>query len=69
MVLIAITIALPISYFAAQAWLQRFAFSIDLQVWYFAGAGVIALLIAWLSVGFQTIKAAKINPAQCLKDE
>ncbi|MEQ9443666.1 MAG: ABC transporter permease [Cyclobacteriaceae bacterium] len=69
MVLIAIAIALPISYFAAQAWLQRFAFSIDLKVWYFAGAGLVALLIAWFSVGFQTIKAARVNPAQCLKDE
>ncbi len=69
MVLIAIVIALPISYFIAQRWLQDFAFSIDLEWWYFAGAGGMALLIAWLSVGFQTIKAARVNPVECLKDE
>lgn len=69
MVLTAIAIALPVSYFAARAWLQGFAFSIDLQIWYFVGAGVVAILIAWFSVGFQTIRAARVNPAQCLKDE
>ena len=69
LVLVAIFIALPISYFVAQRWLQGFAFSIDLEWWYFAGAGGVALLIAWLSVGFQTIKAARVNPVECLKDE
>ncbi|WKN45795.1 ABC transporter permease [Tunicatimonas pelagia] len=69
MVLVAITIALPISYFAAQRWLQNFAFSISLQWWYFVGAGVLVLLIAWLTVGFQTVKAAQANPVECLQDE
>ena len=69
MVLIAIFIALPISYFITQQWLQGFAFSIELEWWYFAGAGVVALVIAWFTVGVQTIKAANVNPVQCLKDE
>ncbi|MEM9830226.1 MAG: ABC transporter permease [Bacteroidota bacterium] len=69
MVLIAVAIALPVSYFAAQRWLQNFAFSIPLQWWYFVGAGLIALLIAWLTVGLQTVKAARVNPVECLKDE
>ena len=69
MVLVAICIALPISFLIAYRWLQGFALSIDLEWWYFAGAGVTALLIAWLTVGFQTFKAARVNPVQCLKDE
>ena len=69
MVLVAIFIALPISYFVAQRWLQDFAFSIDLEWWYFAGAGLAALLIAWFTVGLQTVKAARVNPVECLKDE
>ncbi len=69
MVLVAIFIALPISYFVAQRWLQDFAFSIDLEWWYFAGAGLVALLIAWFTVGLQTVKAARVNPVECLKDE
>ncbi len=69
MVLVAIFIALPISYFVARQWLQGFAFSIDLEWWYFAGSGLAALLIAWLSVGFQTIKAAQVNPVDSLRNE
>lgn len=69
MVLISIVIALPVSYFIARQWLEGFAFSIDLQWWYFAGAGLIVLLIAWFTVGLQTVKAATISPADCLRDE
>jgi ABC-type antimicrobial peptide transport system permease subunit len=69
MVLVAIFIALPISYFVAQRWLQDFAFSIDLEWWYFAGAGLAALLVAWFTVGLQTVKAARVNPVECLRDE
>ncbi len=69
MVLVAILVALPASYFIAQNWLENFAFKIDLQWWFFAGAGALALIIAWLTVGAQTVKAANVNPVDCLKDE
>ena len=69
MVLVAIAIALPVSYFVAQRWLQNFAFHIDLQWWYFVGAGLLALLIAWFTVGLQTVRAARVNPVECLRDE
>lgn len=69
MVLIAICVALPASYFLAQSWLSSFAYRIELHWWLFASAGLAALLIAWLTVSFQTFKAANINPVQCLKDQ
>jgi ABC-type antimicrobial peptide transport system permease subunit len=69
MVFIAIVIALPISFWAAQNWLQGFAYSIEPEWWYFAGAGLIALVIAWITISFQTIKAIRLNPAETLKDE
>ena len=69
MVLVAIVIALPLSYLAAQRWLQDFAFHIELRWWYFAGAGLLALLIAWFTVGLQTVRAARVNPVECLRDE
>jgi putative ABC transport system permease protein len=69
MVLMAIVIALPISYFIAAKWLESFALRIDLAWWYFAGAGCLALLIAWFTVSLQTVKAANVNPTECLKDE
>ncbi len=68
-VLISIVIALPLGYFIVDNWLHNFAYSVGLKWWFFAFAGIAALLIAWLTVGFQTFKAAMINPAQCLRNE
>jgi len=69
MVVAAIAIALPTSWYLASEWLQGFAFHIDLEWWFFAGSGLVALVIAWLTVGLQTIKAARINPTECLRSE
>jgi ABC-type antimicrobial peptide transport system permease subunit len=69
MVVIAIIIALPVSYFVAKYWLEGFAYRVELEWWFFIGAGLVALLIAWFTVGMQTIKAARINPAKTLKEE
>jgi predicted permease len=68
-VLLAIVIALPISYLVAKEWLDAFAYRIDLEWWFFAGSAALALLIAWFTIGLQTIHAAKVNPTQCIKDE
>jgi putative ABC transport system permease protein len=68
-VLTAITIALPVSYLLIRQWLSSFAFRIELHWWYFATAGVLALVICWLTVGTQAIKAARVNPTKCLKEQ
>ncbi len=65
----AILIALPISFYLTSNWLQDFAYAIDLTVWYFLGAGLVALIIAWVTVGIQTFRAARVNPADCLRYE
>ncbi len=69
MVLAAIVIALPVSYFIVSKWLESFAYRIELQWWFFAAAGLTALFVAWLTVGLQTVKAARANPTECLEDE
>ncbi|MEB2782378.1 FtsX-like permease family protein [Algoriphagus sp. C2-6-M1] len=69
MVLLAILIALPLSFFIVQEWLANFAFKIDLEWWFFIGAGVLTLLIALLTVSFQSINAALMNPVKSLKSE
>jgi ABC-type antimicrobial peptide transport system permease subunit len=69
MVITAIIIALPISYFIAKSWLSNFAFKIELEWWFFIGAGLSALLIAWFTVGLLTVKASRINPTECLRSE
>jgi ABC-type antimicrobial peptide transport system permease subunit len=68
-VIASIVIALPLSYYITSHWLDGFAFRIELHWWYFVGAGILAITIAWLTVVAQAIKAATSNPAQCLKDE
>jgi len=69
MILIAIAIAIPVSYFFGLQWLEHFAYRIDLEWWFFIGAGFTALLIAWITIGMQTVKAARINPAECIRNE
>lgn len=66
---ISILIALPIAYYFMDQWLEKFAYKIDLSAWIFIATAVISLLIAWLTVSSQAIRAANINPAKCLKDE
>jgi hypothetical protein len=50
-------------------WLDNFAYKIELEMWYFASAGLMVLFIAWLTVGAQALKAAKINPVNSLRSE
>ena len=69
MIMVAIAISIPLSYFITKNWLDGFAYHIDLKWWFFAGAGFAALLIAWFTVGMQTVKAAGVNPVDCLRDE
>ena len=69
MVIVAIALAIPLSFWLAKEWLNDFAFQVALQPWYFVGAGLMALGIAWLTVGMQTIRAALANPVKALKSE
>lgn len=69
LVVIAILIACPIGWWAMNKWLQNFAYKIDIPWWIFAVAGVLALAIAFLTVSFQSIKAALVNPVKSLKTE
>jgi ABC-type antimicrobial peptide transport system permease subunit len=68
-VLLAIVLAVPVSYYAGQKWIQAFAYHIEIEWWYFAAPAAVALLIAWFTIGIQSIKAAKVNPTAVLKSE
>jgi putative ABC transport system permease protein len=69
LVLLAIVIASPIAWWAMNRWLQDFAYKIDISWWMFAAAGLSAILIALLTVSFQSIKAAIANPVKSLRSE
>ena len=69
LVLIAIVIAFPIAWWAVHQWLQEYAYHINVQWWVFAAAGVLAVLLALLTILYQAIKAARSNPVQSLRTE
>ncbi|WP_020606313.1 ABC transporter permease [Spirosoma spitsbergense] len=66
---IAIIIGLPLAWYLTGQWLQNFAYHVDIAWWVFAGAGLLAIGIALLTVSFQSIKAALMNPVKSLRSE
>ncbi|UCH20421.1 MAG: ABC transporter permease [Deltaproteobacteria bacterium] len=66
-VLVANIIAWPIAYVAMNRWLQNFAYRINIGLGTFIMAGVLALVIALLTVGYQAVKAATANPVEALR--
>ncbi len=69
LVLASIIIALPVAYLVTNSWLSGFAYKVPLQIWYYLGAGIAALLIAILTVGSQAIHSANKNPVDALRYE
>ena len=69
LVVIAFFMAAPIAWYAMNRWLQDFAYKIDIEWWVFALAGTLAVGIALLTVSFQSIRAALMNPVKSLRSE
>jgi putative ABC transport system permease protein len=69
LVIFANLIAWPLAYYAMNRWLRSFAFRIDIKLWVFLLAAVIATAIALLTVGLQAAKAALANPVESLRYE
>ncbi len=69
MVLIAILVAFPISYYAVQIWLKEFAYQVELSWWYFALTAAIGIGVAMLTVGVEAFRAPRMNPVDSLKSE
>jgi putative ABC transport system permease protein len=68
-VAIALVIAVPIAWWAMHQWLKGFAYRVTLSWWMFALAGMVAVLIALVTVSFQAIRAAVTNPVRSLRSE
>jgi putative ABC transport system permease protein len=66
---IAFLISVPLTFWAMRAWLNNFAYRIDMAWWVFLTAGVAAMLIAAVTLSFQTIRAAMANPVNSLRTE
>jgi len=69
LVLLSILIASPIAWYVMHNWLQRFAYRIHIQWWMFAGAGLLAVIVAVITISYHAIKAAIVNPVNSLRSE
>ncbi|HEY1053777.1 MAG TPA: ABC transporter permease, partial [Emticicia sp.] len=69
LVFVSIIMASPIAYYFMNKWLLGFVYRISIEWWVFVAAGGAAVLIAFLTVGYQAIKAALMNPVKSLKTE
>lgn len=69
LVLLALVVATPIAYYFMENWLQDFAYRIDIKWWVFALAGILVTAIAFMTVSFQSIKAALVHPVKSLRSE
>ncbi len=69
LIVIALLIASPVAWYFMHGWLQGFAYRTNLSFWMFVAAGMAAIGIALLTVGFQSMKAARANPVKSLRTE
>jgi putative ABC transport system permease protein len=69
LVLVSVVISSPVAYYLMDKWLTDFAYRINIEWWIFVATAILAVLIALLTVSFQAIKAALMNPVKSLKTE
>jgi putative ABC transport system permease protein len=69
LVVVAIIIATPLAWSFMQGWLKDFPYRINIQWWVFALTGLLAIIIALLTVSYQSIRAALMNPVKSLRSE
>jgi putative ABC transport system permease protein len=69
LVIFSFLIASPVAWYAMNKWLQSFAYRINISWWVFALAGTVVLVIALLTVGLQSYRAAVKNPVEALRYE
>jgi putative ABC transport system permease protein len=69
LVAFAAVIAFPVAWYAMHKWLEDFAYRVGIPWWVFVAAGVVAAIIAFLTISFQAVKAARANPVRNLRTE
>ena len=69
LVIVALLIALPVSWYLAGQWLAKFAYRIDIGWWVFVQAALAAVVLALVTVGLRAMGAARSNPVDCLRSE
>ncbi len=66
---ISLLIAIPVAYYFMHNWLQNYTYRTDISWWVFTVAGISALLVTLLTISYQSVKAALMNPVKSLRTE
>jgi putative ABC transport system permease protein len=69
LVVLSFFVAVPLTWYAMDKWLNNFAYKITIDAWVFIGSGLIVLALAALITSIHSIKAAKTNPVESLRSE
>lgn len=69
LILIAVMVAFPVSWWASDKWLESFAYHAPVQWWIFMLSGALAMIVAVMTIGFQAVKTSARNPVESLKSE
>lgn len=69
LILIAFVLAVPVSWFAVDAWLENYTYKTEIGIFVYVLAGLAAFFVAWVTMGYQSIKAARSNPVTSLRSE
>ncbi len=69
LILIAVLVAVPLAWWGMDKWLDNFAYRIDIGIWTFVVAAFTAVVIGWLTVSYQSLTAASVNPIKSLRTE
>jgi putative ABC transport system permease protein len=69
LVLIAFVVSVPLSYFSMNKWLQGFPLREEIPLTVFILSGLVSIVIAWITVSYQSIKAANVNPTKSISNE
>jgi putative ABC transport system permease protein len=69
LVFVAFILSAPVAYYLTDRWLQGFAYRMDLTAWIFILSGLVSILIAFITISFRTVGAAKSDPVKSLRYE
>ena len=69
LIIVSTVVAIPIAWFVMSDWLNHFVFKANISAWVFIATGFGTLIIAWLTIGYLTLRTASINPVETLKED
>ena len=69
LITIAFVLSAPLAWLAIDWWLDAYQYKVTIGIWVYVAAGIFAFLVAWLTMSFQSVKAAIANPVNSLRNE